>query len=238
MKSLSITILSFLCAASLQAAAITWGSATDIAGVGDIDLTGGSILYAMDGGDGATAGGVTFDASDYVNLPSGVTFAATGGDAGENPQARSTDSVAGTVLGASTGDAGYDDLIGWVADSFGDNDGIVTGTMTFGNLVDTQAYQIQIWFSDDRFGGRDMTYGDGTNTVTLSDRSSGAGSNGQYAIGTFTASGTSQDLTMAASGMGNLHYNAILVQAVPEPSSVMLVGIAGIALLAFFRRKA
>lgn len=76
--------------------------------------------------------------------------------------------------------------------------------------------------------GRVMTFGDGLgNTVDL---------NGQFAIGTFTASGTTQDLTALANGFGQAHINAFQVRAVPEPSSAALLGLAGFALI-LRRRK-
>jgi hypothetical protein len=80
-----------------------------------------------------------------------------------------------------------------------------------------------------------MDYGDGLgNNVNLAADS---GNYGQFAIGTFTASGTSLDLFMATSGFANVHYNAIMVQVIPEPSTLIMVGLALGAAALLRRRK-
>jgi hypothetical protein len=60
--------------------------------------------------------------------------------------------------------------------------------------------------------------------------------NDQFAIGTFTANGTTQDLSAVANGFGQAHINALQVRAVPEPSSAVLISLGGIALI-LHRRK-
>ncbi len=80
-----------------------------------------------------------------------------------------------------------------------------------------------------------MTYGDGLgNNVNLAADS---GNYGQFAIGTFTASGTTQSLFMeTGSNFGAVHYNAIMVQVIPEPSTLIMVGLA-LGSAALLRRR-
>jgi hypothetical protein len=88
-------------------------------------------------------------------------------------------------------------------------------------LLNGQDYQLQLWYVDSNTTGRIMTYGDGEaspSTVSL------LSTNGQYAIGTFTASGTTQDLTLVASGFGQAHLSAMQLRAIPEPGTYALIG--------------
>jgi hypothetical protein len=88
-------------------------------------------------------------------------------------------------------------------------------------LLDGQDYQLQVWYVDTNTTGRTMTYGDGEaspSTVNL------LSTNGQYTIGTFTASGTTQDLTLLANSFGQAHISAMQLRTVPEPGTYALIG--------------
>lgn len=215
-----------LAASAAQAGDINWNAPQDTTDVLDLLLTGGNVHYALNGGTRTvTVGGVSFLASDYVNLPTGVGFHATGDSSVNTPQVGTLDDVYAGGAMPSTGNASYDQLIGSLAFSKGDPDGIVTGTMRFGGLTSGEEYRVQVWYNDQRddYDGRTMRYGDGQgHTVDLAggDPASGVQSNayGRYAIGSFTASGASQDLTMESLGFGNVHFNAVLVQDA-SPSS-------------------
>ena len=208
----------FALSTGASAATIIWGSAFDAGSVSDVDVTGGTVVYAMNGGSNTpTISGINFTSTDYGNLPTNVSFIDNLGST--TPGSRAT---SGVITG-STGDTFYDSLLNEAVDT---EFGITDGTMTFGGLTDGVDYQIQVWYSDTRglssIGNRTMTYGDGNgNTVGLAN----VDNFGQTAVGTFTAVGTSQDLTHVASGFGNVHYNGILLQTVPvpEPSSAALL---------------
>ncbi|MFC4991696.1 PEP-CTERM sorting domain-containing protein [Rubritalea tangerina] len=214
-----------------HAATITWGSATDVAtGAGksdDVSLVG-SFHHAINGSLTAPAANVT------VN---GVTF--TGA---EDRNANDDLWNAGDTDNSDADDAAYNTLLSsaYVDDP---TDGTITVTLGDGSLlggaalVSGQQYAIQIWWVDDRtvsgLDARSMVYSDGGgSSVSLND---------QYAIGTFTADGSTQTLVATTDGSySRAHITALQVRnvtaaSVPEPSSVVLLGVGGIALV--LRRK-
>jgi hypothetical protein len=107
-----------------------------------------------------------------------------------------------------------------------------------GALAVGAKYQLQVWFTDLRSccSARTMIYGDGLgNNVGLSASQGGFG---QYALGTFVADGSSQDLFMQTTWTnGNVHLTAYQLRAIPEPGSLALVGLAVLGLGASRRRK-
>ncbi len=211
-------------AAAVHAAPVSWTPATNTGG--KADLIEGNVVVALSGGSasptviGGGPGGTTdyaFTAANFTSL--GIhAFVGTGADAGDSPRNRVEDNVYDPDIITSTGDADYDTLVESVTDSYGTPSGIVTGTLTLNNLADGGNYTIQVFFNDQRDAtdDRTMTYGDGQgNTVDVigGDPAAGiqTGMYGQFAVGSFTASGTSQDLTMTAVGFGNVHFTAIVV---------------------------
>ena len=172
----------------LQAADITWGSATAVSAASDVS-TSGDLVEAFNIGSTAatdeTVNGVLFAGkSDFLNNNSGSDF-----------------------FNGDTGDAAYNALLS--ALDFGNGSDIFTKSVGGGNLEIGSKYLIQIWFADTR-GLNVMQFGDGNgNTVDLDSVP------GQYGIGTFTADGTSQDLTLDAQTMGNAHFTAYQIRQVP-----------------------
>lgn len=247
----SILIGLLIAPLSCPAAVISWGAATDT--TGKFQFIEGPLVIALNGGlqapnvIGGGASGTSnyaFTATNYASLgPHG--FAGTGADAGDSPQTRTQENVYDPSAITSTGHLQFDNTIKSVTDSNGTPSGIATGTLTLNGLTDGTDYLIQVFYNDQRTGGnihaRVMRYGDGSgNTVDVAGGDPAAGVQtahyGQHAVGSFTASGTSQDLTMQAIGFGNVHYNAILVTEVPEPSSAALLGLAALGLIVRRRR--
>lgn len=217
--TLSITFL----LSSVQAADITWGVATNT--TESVNFISEPYVYALNGGF-ATPVVSGFTNTDFTNLPTGVTFAAA-----QTPESRFVNNVESTPAFSNA-------FVFNVINSFTDSlSGITFGTMTFASLTNGQKYQIQVFYNDQRVSGagRSMIYGDGTNTVSLAGNDGAVGGSneyGQFVIGTFIASGTTQDLTMEAVGFGNLHYNAVLIKRIPEPSAyTMIVGVLALALV-------
>jgi hypothetical protein len=239
-----------------RAAPITWGAAQVAGGASDIKVTGGAVRYAFNGGDTApgvhdntltfdpiVVSGISFEHANFVDLPAGITFAATGSDSGDSPQEGLLNDVYGGNSMTSTGNAHYDELLRSLTYARGTPSGIKSGEMTFSGLIDGMNYQFQVWFNDQRDGqdDRTMIFGDGLgNTVAIDGGDPASGvqvdAHGRFAIGTFTASGSTQVLSMETDGFGNLHVNAVLLQAVPEPTSGALLIIAALALGARRRR--
>jgi hypothetical protein len=204
-----------------NAAVITWGSATDVVSTLDVS-TNGTVVeafnlgYRSTGLSTQTVNGVLFTA---LVAPTPLT---------------STNTNAYSQLNSNTsGDADYDGLLNSVA--FGGGANLVSMTLGGGNLIDGGQYELQLWYVEEQaVSSRVMIYGDGNgNTVGVGGS---AGLLGQYAIGTFTAVGTSQTLTMDPDGFGNSHLTAYQIRAVPEPSSAALLGLGGLALILRRRR--
>ncbi len=195
--------------AVLPAAPITWIPAVDT--TGKSQLVEGPVVHAFSGGSTATvtgggAGGTqnyTFAGTTYQDL----IFMPTPGNRS------STDISNGAP---STGDADFDTIIKSLTDT---QSGITSGTQTIGGLTDGTLYQVQVFFNDQRNGltGRIMTFGDGEVSPNTVDVTAGGTNWGQHAVGSFTADGTTQSLTHATNGFGNVHVNAILVMLVGSP---------------------
>ena len=213
-----------------HAAVITWGPATAIStGVGNSSdvSTNGTVVEAFNAVANDQIGAAT---NITVN---GVTFTPTTSLLGGDPRNAGASDFSSTTNG---GDATYDQLVSTL--EYGGGGGLVTLSVGNGLLASNSTYEIQVWFSDTRAAQdtRVMTFGDGSgNDVLLNDA---------YSIGTFTADGTSQTLTLNSEGapgpnFGQAHISAyqIRLTSVPEPSSILLSGLAGLSLLARRRRS-
>lgn len=188
----ALITLAFLWTGTVSAGTIYWAGATDIATSSDV-LNSGSLVEAVNSASGVgTLGinGVTFT----NGLPIGG--AATG------------------LFSGSTGNANYDTLLDSVVN--GGGAGLSSISIGGGSLTVGNAYRVQVWFTDDRVGTKDrvMRFGDGDpsgigNFVDLAaSATETVGVPGQYVVGTFIATGTSQTLTMDPQGFGNSHINA------------------------------
>ncbi len=214
-----------------SAATITWSAAQNSSGPSDI-VSGGAVAIAYNGtndtadvGNDVTVDGITFVSGNYLaGMANNIS-----------------------IIGANmSGDPNYDALL--TKNTFG---GGMNSVLTLGGLTDGQDYLLQIWYIETRttivgtsppLNTRVMTYGDNAmpeSTVNVAGDPSGTGmSLGQFAIGSFTADGTSQDLHLITNDFGNAHFAALLVrEAVPEPASVLLVGLSAIGLLGFQRSR-
>ena len=197
-----------LFAGAAAGASIAWSPAQDTASAIDIETSGTLVeaINATASGSPATVNGVTFTASDALLDRS------FGGD---------------TLDGQTTGDADLDGLVGRFDFGNGTSTAIVLadGLLTVGS-----DYLVQVFFTDLRgcCDGRDMTFGDGLgNEIELNATGGGFG---QYALGTFTADGTGQTLTLRTNGFGNAHITGYQVRALPIPEpgtgALMLLGLA------------
>ena len=217
---LVFAILVWLCGSGpVLGQSITWTAPQATSGIQDIDLSGGNTLYALNGGSSSlNVGGIAFDASNFANLPPGVSFSPTGGSSGSTPGAGTFSDIYGGSM-ISTGNSNYDQLIDSFSWSAGSSGGISNGNFVFGGLTPGNQYQIQVWYNEQRvtLDDRVMRFGDalgGNVELAGGDPAPGVQGNayGQYSIGTFTAAGSSQNLSLESLGFSNVHYNAILLR--------------------------
>ena len=207
-------------AVSLQAAPITWQGAVNT--TGKAQLVEGNVVLALDfgtespsvtgGGSGGT-GTCSFSAANFTS--GSISFTPTGVDAGDTPTVGTlpTGTIYNGLTFVSTGDTNFDAVIGTLAYTKGTPTGIQNGTMTFSGLTPGENYKIQFFYNDQR-NDKSLTLGDGLgNSVTIASGAT-TGSQGddygQHAVGTFTASGTSQQVILQSTA-GNIHLNAILL---------------------------
>ena len=202
--------------ASLVLNNLVWNTPVTISGTNDIS-TNGTLLYAYNNsGSSAAVNGVTFTGvNSFTTWGTGVTL-------GSGWSATSTSSYSGGSSAPwSNLPPGYQTVLqggAW------NNGGAATVTLT--NLVVSRQYQVQVWVNDSRSGGttnRTETLTDAYgNTVTLAYNSTyAAGGVGQYALGNFTATATSQSFTM--NGAASTQLNALQVRDVtPVPVNVTI----------------
>lgn len=205
----AIALAALLSPIASHGAPITWGTATDVATVADVSTTGGfveafNLAYRALDTSTVTVNGVTFTG---LTTPSPLTTSPA-----TSPSAY--------LNGNSSGNNDYNALLNTAAYGGGPSTMITVGG---GNLINGGEYLIQVWYVEERTTGnpvlntRKMIYGSpGGNTVTVGGT---AGLLGQYAIGTFTADGPSQTLTLATVGASFLscHLTAYQIRATSSP---------------------
>ena len=188
-----------------RAAVITWGGGT-VAGDTDV-LTNGTAVYAYDwDGAATTVNGVSF------------TGTAATGNIGGNVGLKS---ASGSLLNTTTytsASAPFSSLSGSYQTLLtgGDyaNSGAVTLTVTLSNLTAGVFYAVQVWVNDPRVNGlnRATTANStgGVGVTLVHNYQEMAGGVGQYAVGTFTATGTTQSFTLI--GTASTQLNALQVR--------------------------
>ena len=247
--NLLVVVLAVLAlTATAQATAITWGTVQNITGVSDVLTDGTGIVAVNCGGATTVVNGVSFTgAATSSNAPASVTAATTFTSGGPyNYQ----DSGAYGALPTE-----YKNLLAgsWYRWGQANN---TQASFTVSGLTPGQQYAVQYWVNDSRY--TDAWMNDlATRSLALSGTGyplatdapvlhyklgiTAATNLGQYVIGTFIAdAGGSQTVyTTAAAGAGapSAQVNAFQVRSVPEPSTVVLLGMAVMGLLAYAWRK-
>jgi hypothetical protein len=242
MKKIAYALCACLLAAgAAQAATITWSDAVTMSTSNDVSTTGTTLYaYSLNGSGGTkTLTGVDFEvaaegaAGVFGNLTSSVDLNqnATTFSSGTTPWASLTADYQAVVKGGVY--LGTDDT-----------------TWTLDGLTSGKEYQVQIWITDPRTA-IDRTayfYGEGNNTSTTAkildfNVGNAAGGLGQYIIGTFTASGTSQSFLVeggtgagGVAGDGGIQLNALQVRAIPEPATIGMLGLGALITLLIRRQ--
>lgn len=185
---------------TLSAAPITWGPATNVSTVVEVSNTG-TTVEAIN----ASHSGVT----NTLSL-NGVTFVS-------NVNLLDNDH-AGDLFSGDTGDADYNQFLSNF--DLGGGTNLVSLTVADGLLTNGNDYQIQVWYVDTS-KTRTTPFGDGESPNHTVDVVGGP--DGQFAIGTFTAVGTSQTLTLESPGFSNAHITGYQIRSVaggPPPAFV------------------
>lgn len=230
--------LSLLLPLASTAAPITWDvpttatADTDVSTIGVLDR---AFNFGTTGVSSTTINGVLFSPFVVTGTPTTVgstTFSTNGGFGGVNT------AFGDPASPFSSLSASYQTLLASAV--FGN--AADTQTLTLNGLNSGQSYQFQWWVNDSRAssGSGRQTIASASNSVSLEHNFQNAdGGEGQFVIGTFTASGTSQviSFTATATGIGaSPQVNGFQLRVIPEPSTVIL-GIAGASLLLFARRS-
>ena len=183
-------------------APIIWEAPAASQNTNDIRLTDSPFLFAFNGGGSVNISGIEFTGGTFDDLPSGMTF---------SPSSATADTAA-AGLTESTGDSGYDTLLNSMAYT---TSGERTGSIEFSGLTTGQEYQIQLWFSDQRGNNRTMSFGDNGASAGGVNLAGGTVDFGQNVVGTFTAAGATQSLSLETNGFNNIHVNALTLAEVP-----------------------
>ncbi len=192
--------------ADAKAVTISWGSQLGIAGDSDV-ATSGTLVYAYNIRNATyTVNGVTFAAGNSFTSLGGGNVTLSGFTNKVNTGA--SPNVAGNIS------TNYSAMLGGFA--YSSPVGVVSGSVTLNNLIVGKEYLVQIWVADYRKDTNARTQSLDHGPVTLhymTGNGSTAGSGtGQYSIGLFKASGTSQAITVTANE--SLQINAIQVRDV------------------------
>lgn len=224
-----------------DAASISWGPSTDVSASTDV-ATNDSTIQALSFGDAgadATVNGVLFTAvnTNVGSATTGEVFTFGSGEGALQVTEVGNGNVRGINAFGSSGDANYDNIL---TGAIFDDATVAGATYTFEiqNLVDGRDYTIQLWSHDGRsfnnIDERTTTFDDGNgSSVTLTQGIVPGTDNGDFVIGTFTASGTTQTINVSSNVSALI--NAYQLRAVPEPGSLALVSLAG--LLVVRRRR-
>jgi hypothetical protein len=207
---------------------VTWGAPTNITGNSDISTLGTFIAAFNMNGSAVVLNGVSF-------APFAITSQTTSATNGnymilENPGHLLAESGLGSSSAPfSSLSASYQTLLSTAVSSDDNN----TITLLMNGLTIGQSYQFQWWLnasSDLGSGSGFRTTASSGNNVTLDDNVTNAqGGVGQYALGTFTAVSSQQAISFfGTDGTQAPTIDAFQLRSIPEPSSIDLLGIAGL----------
>lgn len=233
-----------------HAGPIAWGSAQNVSGVSDVD-TSGTLLYAYRFGNSltgtTTVNGVSFEPFNVTNGASTATVGSVTLTAVSQPGygavMYSGDSATSGSNPFAALPASYQSLLSGVVQTVAfDNDPGQPLSIQLGGLAAGTEYLVQWWSSVTDTYVLSQTVALGSPNVTLdSNTTNVAGGLGQYATGTFTASGSTFTFTLEGLQMYAPSYdvptiNALQVRAVPEPSTYAMA-LAGLACGGYLVRR-
>ena len=205
-------------AGTANAATVTWGSVETITGGSNIQSAGVTDLAGAN--FGRTTGTTTIvnngsvdiefkslNSGQNVTLSNGVNVAAAsawgnwGGNGGISGVGGTFETVLDYNLGIEEGNP-------------------LSATITLSGLTNGTQYQIQ-FFADST----------GSNTQKISGSDSMNSLTGKFVTGTFTADATSQVLTVTYTDNNFAVANALTIGVIPEPATLGLLALGGLAML-------
>lgn len=218
-----------LSSSAAHAATITWSAPTNIAGDSDV-ITTGTLVYAFNFSQ--------FQLPVTVNTVPFAQFAVpNGGNAivGNNATATigfqdlesSNTSYGSTAAPFSGLSASYQALVG---SGVGSSTG-ATLTLNLFSLNNGSTYVIQLWCNDSDLvhGGTPTIFAAGNVVTAPSNPSFVLGGLGTWVSGTFTATGTTQAITVGGvSPAAHPIINAFQLREVPAPGAAALLGLGGL----------
>lgn len=221
---------------------ITWEAAHNISGDSDVRTTG-SLVVAFNVGatgvSGTTVNTVPFAAFAFpapLSQTSGTISNVSFHETATNFYLFGNNSAGSGLAPFSGLPSAYKTLLS----SYGYSDSPATLQITVGGLTTNQQYLIQAWSSVSSTGLSGTTRFSGLNNSgsyvdLISNTTSTTGGFGQYAVGTFTATGST--LVLELNGQSNALpvINALQIRAVPEPSTYVLAAI-GACIAGLMRR--
>lgn len=256
LRFIAVASLAFAIVAAMGstvlAGPIAWGTARTIFGESDV-VTSGTLVYAYRFSNSltgtATVNGVPFQPftvpyESESRTVGDVTLTAAATGAVMYPY----DVLTSENAPFSELPSSYQDLLsGAVIASIFDTPNGAPLTIELGGLTPGDFYLVQWWSSATSFLNPYQTVALGSPNVSLdSNTTDAAGGLGQYAVGSFTALGSSQTITLEGLMMNASPWDAptinalqLRVAAVPEPSTyaMALAALACGGVSAWWRRK-
>ena len=227
--AIPVGLVALATAASTEAASINWGAATDISGDTDVSTMGslvGAFNLGLLGVGDTTVNGVVF---------TGLAVAAGGASSGDftltsdvSVQAFNFISSQNDPFAALT--ASYRGLLSTLA-------GTTTAdpfTLTMSGLEVGQIYQFQFWDNVTQSGQANVTATAGNSTTLVDNVTALHGGLGQFAIGTFVADDSQQDISFASTNSGSI--NGFQLRVMPEPAGAALF-LSGPLVVSLLRRR-
>jgi hypothetical protein len=226
---------------SVDAATISWGPATDISSSTEVSTQGTLVdaVYFRVRSPDLGVNGVTFSsvvAATNTTSGTGVYQVSETGSA-TDPIVATLDqpsSYQGPPTTTGPDSANYDAILTYLGYQDNPNE---TSTVYLnggpGGLILGDTYQVQFWASQVSAGNTAVLSGDPSVTLTAD----GDNHQGQFSIGTFIATSSSQSFTFTS--QSNAVVDAIQLRnlgALPEPATISLLGIGVVTLLTRRRR--
>jgi uncharacterized protein (TIGR03382 family) len=244
-----------LAAGPVVAATISWGEAMNISGDTDVDTTGTLVRAFSLNGAGTMVNMVSFEAFAAPNqfLMTPTTTATVGDFTLSGNLFFGDDDITSINAPFTTLSSAYKSLLGSAAITIGD------ATLVMAGLTVGQTYEFEVWANDsaETFeGGYDLSASSpGDSAVFLKSGYDAGyappqpdcyfvnqchydGKLGQFAIGTFVADADTQTVDFSPGEVGVINGFQLrrLATEVPEPGTLPLAGLAGLAMLVSRRR--